>query len=82
MPNAKARAKKIKCWLFDVDGVLTDGKLSFSQHPQGFSRRADQAFGAWGPGRFRPAQSKLWSKQGFHAHDGTAISLARIAGIK
>jgi 3-deoxy-D-manno-octulosonate 8-phosphate phosphatase (KDO 8-P phosphatase) len=26
-PSAKARAKKIKLLLFDVDGVLTDGKL-------------------------------------------------------
>lgn len=29
MPDAKARARKIKLLLFDVDGVLTDGKLFF-----------------------------------------------------
>lgn len=29
MPDAKVRAKKIKLFLFDVDGVLTDGKLFF-----------------------------------------------------
>ena len=27
--SAQARARKIKLFLFDVDGVLTDGKLFF-----------------------------------------------------
>ncbi len=35
MPDAKTRAKKIKLLLFDVDGVLTDGKLFFFPAPAG-----------------------------------------------
>jgi 3-deoxy-D-manno-octulosonate 8-phosphate phosphatase (KDO 8-P phosphatase) len=67
-----ARARKIKLLLFDVDGVLTDGKLFFvpqsSQQPQGTSSD-------------RTAQGQVEVK-GFHAHDGVANSLARVAGIK
>lgn len=70
--SATARARKIKLLLFDVDGVLTDGKLFFvpegSQPPKGTS--AD-----------RTAQGQVEVK-GFHAHDGVAHSLARIAGLK
>ncbi len=57
---SKARAKKIKLLLLDVDGVMTDGKLFLS--PSG-------------------AETSLEVK-GFHAHDGTGISLAHLAGIK
>jgi 3-deoxy-D-manno-octulosonate 8-phosphate phosphatase (KDO 8-P phosphatase) len=71
-PSATARARKIKLLLFDVDGVLTDGKLFFvpqaSQQPNSIS--AD-----------RTAQGQIEVK-GFHAHDGVAHSLARIAGLK
>ena len=35
MPDPKSRAKKIKLLLFDVDGVLTDGKLFFFPAPAG-----------------------------------------------
>ena len=35
MPDARSRAKKIKLVLFDVDGVLTDGKLFFFPAPAG-----------------------------------------------
>ena len=69
---ATVRARKIKLLLFDVDGVLTDGKLFFvpqtSQQPNSIS--AD-----------RTAQGQVEVK-GFHAHDGVAHSLARIAGLK
>jgi len=61
---AKKRARKIKLLLFDVDGVLTDGKLFIFPAPAGAQ------------------QSALIEAKGFHAHDGTAISLARLAGIK
>ena len=37
MPDPKSRAKKIKLLLFDVDGVLTDGKLFFFPAPAGVS---------------------------------------------
>ncbi len=69
--SAQARARKIKLLLFDVDGVLTDGKLFFIPN-------AGQA------GQGRPELSAQGSVEfkGFHAHDGVAISLARLAGLR
>jgi len=64
--SAQARAKKIKLLLFDVDGVLTDGKIYLFPVPGG-SQEA-------GP--------IVVEAKGFSAHDGAGISLARIAGIK
>lgn len=84
--SAQARARKIKLLLFDVDGVLTDGKLfifpapggtppsALNREPDESSHRGDGGFG------FR-SQTMIEAK-GFHAHDGTSISLARLAGIK
>jgi 3-deoxy-D-manno-octulosonate 8-phosphate phosphatase (KDO 8-P phosphatase) len=60
--SAQSRTRKIKLLLFDVDGVLTDGKLYF------FPSAGSQ-----------PGQTEF---KGFHAHDGTSISLARIGGIQ
>ena len=89
-PSATARARKIKLILFDVDGVLTDGKIwifpALGKQPsgaqqsileksaQGFSRQEGSGFGLH--------SASLIEAKGFHAHDGTAISLARLAGIK
>ena len=74
MPDAKSRAKKIKLLLFDVDGVLTDGKLFF------LPATARDVGGQTG-GVNLTSQGSIEIK-GFHAHDGVAISLARVAGIK
>jgi 3-deoxy-D-manno-octulosonate 8-phosphate phosphatase (KDO 8-P phosphatase) len=81
--SLKARARKIKLLLFDVDGVLTDGKLFIFPAPAGVqqsthehaARHADQ-------GGFAFASQLFIEAKGFHAHDGAAISLARLAGIK
>ena len=70
--SAKARARKIKLLLFDVDGVLTDGKLFFVPEDS-------QALGQ--PSAAQSAQGQVEVK-GFHAHDGAAISLARLGGLK
>jgi 3-deoxy-D-manno-octulosonate 8-phosphate phosphatase (KDO 8-P phosphatase) len=56
---SKARAKKIKLLLLDVDGVMTDGKIFLI-----------------------PNGTEMVEAKGFHAHDGTGFSLARLAGIK
>ena len=56
---SKARAKKIKLLLLDVDGVMTDGKLFII-----------------------PSGESMLEAKGFHAHDGTGFSLARLGGIK
>jgi 3-deoxy-D-manno-octulosonate 8-phosphate phosphatase (KDO 8-P phosphatase) len=80
-PNA--RAKKIKLLLFDVDGVLTDGKLFFLPAPPGFQQTTlEHAAKHSGQGGFGLASSSMIEAKGFHAHDGTAISLARLGGIK
>src|SRR3954463_9478839 len=69
--SAQARARKIKLLLFDVDGVLTDGKLFFLPDRQSNHQGASEL----------SAQGSLEFK-GFHAHDGVANSLARIGGIR
>jgi 3-deoxy-D-manno-octulosonate 8-phosphate phosphatase (KDO 8-P phosphatase) len=69
--SAQARACKIKLLLFDVDGVLTDGKLFFLP-----DREKNQA----GSSELS-AQGSIEFK-GFHAHDGVAISLARLGGLR
>src|SRR5712664_1558673 len=87
-PSASARARKIKLILFDVDGVLTDGKIWIFPAPSG-----GQPSGAQqslleksaphpGQGGFGLHSTSLIEAKGFHAHDGTAISLAHMAGIK
>jgi 3-deoxy-D-manno-octulosonate 8-phosphate phosphatase (KDO 8-P phosphatase) len=71
--SAAARARKIKLILFDVDGVLTDGKIWIFPAP---------ASPQPGSGASGLQSASLIEAKGFHAHDGTAIMLARMAGIK
>jgi len=67
--SPQARARKIKLLLFDVDGVLTDGKLYFLPGP---NQQASSEL---------TAQGSIEVK-GFHAHDGVGVSLARIGGLR
>lgn len=69
--SAQARARKIKLLLFDVDGVLTDGKLYFLPDREK-NLLADPELSARGSIEFK----------GFHAHDGVATSLARVGGLR
>src|SRR3984957_5518612 len=86
--SAQARARKIKLLLFDVDGVLTDGKLFIFPAPAGpqpsvlDQRTQAQSAQPAGQGGFGFESQSLIEAKGFHAHDGTSISLARLAGIK
>src|SRR2546426_11192315 len=74
---SKLRAKKIKLLLFDVDGVLTDGKLFIFPVPPGTQQTVQQhAAQHGGEGGFRIDSQTYIEGKGFHAHDGTAISLA------
>jgi 3-deoxy-D-manno-octulosonate 8-phosphate phosphatase (KDO 8-P phosphatase) len=84
MPRSStARARKIKLLLFDVDGVLTDGKLFIFPAPAGIQQTTqDHAAKHGGQGGFGLVSQSLIEAKGFHAHDGTAISLARLGGIK
>jgi len=81
--SALARARKIKLLLFDVDGVLTDGKLFIFPAPAGSQQSIlEQSARHGGEGGFGLNSQSLIEAKGFHAHDGTSISLARLAGIK
>jgi 3-deoxy-D-manno-octulosonate 8-phosphate phosphatase (KDO 8-P phosphatase) len=83
MPDSKARAKKIKLLLFDVDGVLTDGKLFFFPAPAGAQQSTqEQAAKHGGQGGFGLHSTNFVEAKGFHAHDGAGISLARLGGMK
>jgi 3-deoxy-D-manno-octulosonate 8-phosphate phosphatase (KDO 8-P phosphatase) len=81
--SAKSRAKKIKLILFDVDGVLTDGKIWIFPAPAG-AQQATQELAAQhgGKGGFGLLSQNMIEAKGFHAHDGAAFSLARLGGIK
>ena len=61
------RARRIKIILFDVDGVLTDGGIWLIPVPI----VVDGA-----------ATTRMVEAKGYNAHDGTAISLARLGGMK
>jgi 3-deoxy-D-manno-octulosonate 8-phosphate phosphatase (KDO 8-P phosphatase) len=81
--SAKSRAKKIKLILFDVDGVLTDGKIWIFPAPPG-AQQATQELAAQhsGKGGFALLSQNMIEAKGFNAHDGAAFSLARLGGIK
>jgi 3-deoxy-D-manno-octulosonate 8-phosphate phosphatase (KDO 8-P phosphatase) len=64
--SAQDRARKIKVILFDVDGVLTDGGIWLIPVPM-------DAVGNI---------TKMVEAKGYNAHDGTAISLARLGGLQ
>ena len=81
--SAKTRAKKIKLLLFDVDGVLTDGKLFIFPAPAGIQQSVlQQSAQHGGQGGFGLHSESMIEAKGFHAHDGTSISLARLGGIR
>jgi 3-deoxy-D-manno-octulosonate 8-phosphate phosphatase (KDO 8-P phosphatase) len=81
--SAQARARKIKLLLFDVDGVLTDGKLFIFPAPAGSKQSVlEQSAQHGGQGGFGLHSEAMIEAKGFHAHDGTSISLARLGGIK
>jgi 3-deoxy-D-manno-octulosonate 8-phosphate phosphatase (KDO 8-P phosphatase) len=80
---SKARAKKIKLILFDVDGVLTDGKIWIFPAPAGAQHSlGEQAAKNDDKGGFGLLSQTMIEAKGFNAHDGAAFSLARLGGIK
>jgi 3-deoxy-D-manno-octulosonate 8-phosphate phosphatase (KDO 8-P phosphatase) len=80
---SKLRARKIKLLLFDVDGVMTDGSIWLFPAPAGVEHgtqeHRDSLVDAGGYGI---AGATMIEAKGFNAHDGTAFSLARLAGMK
>jgi 3-deoxy-D-manno-octulosonate 8-phosphate phosphatase (KDO 8-P phosphatase) len=65
--TAEERARKIKIILFDVDGVLTDGGIWLIPLPVPVNGKIE---------------TRMVEAKGYNAHDGTAISLARLGGLK
>jgi len=81
--TAQDRARRIKILLFDVDGVLTDGGIWLFPAPAASSpatqlQIAEQA----GKGGYAISSTAMMEAKGFNAHDGAAITLARLGGLK
>ncbi len=81
--DANERAKKIKLILFDVDGVLTDGGIWLFPAPAASTDATQQHIDAHADkGGYGIHSTNMVEAKGFHAHDGTSISLARLGGLK
>jgi 3-deoxy-D-manno-octulosonate 8-phosphate phosphatase (KDO 8-P phosphatase) len=66
--SAEDRARRIKIILFDVDGVLTDGKIWIIPAPVASPDGS--------------IASKMVEAKGYSAHDGAGMTLARLGGMK
>jgi 3-deoxy-D-manno-octulosonate 8-phosphate phosphatase (KDO 8-P phosphatase) len=66
--SAQDRARRIKVILFDVDGVLTDGTIWIYPMPVVLPDGS--------------ITSKMVEAKGYSAHDGAAMTLARLGGMK
>ena len=78
--SAQDRARKIKIVLFDVDGVWTDGSIWLVPgRPSDIALNQIQNQEKIG---FGVNSTTMVEVKGFNAHDGTAISLARLGGLK
>lgn len=78
--TAQDRARKIKIILFDVDGVLTDGTIWLVPGAAA-GRLLEEIRGKESIG-FGVSSTTMTEAKGYSAHDGTAISLARLGGLK
>lgn len=81
--SAEDRARRIRLIIFDVDGVLTDGSIWLFPAPANAalstSAHAEQMEGHGG---YAMHSANLLEAKAFHAHDGSGVSLARLAGIE
>jgi 3-deoxy-D-manno-octulosonate 8-phosphate phosphatase (KDO 8-P phosphatase) len=81
--SAIDRARRIKIILFDVDGVLTDGSIWLFPAPAASSAATSTHIQQQeAKGGFAIASGSMVEAKGFNAHDGSGISLARLAGLK
>ena len=78
--TAQDRARKIKIILFDVDGVWTDGTIWLVPGPAG--GKVLEEIGNKTSIGFGVNSTTMVEAKGYSAHDGTAISLARLGGLK
>jgi 3-deoxy-D-manno-octulosonate 8-phosphate phosphatase (KDO 8-P phosphatase) len=81
--SAIDRARRVKIILFDVDGVLTDGSIWLFPAPADISSATTSHIQKQvDKGGYAIASGSMVEAKGFNAHDGSGISLARLAGIK
>src|SRR5579863_7827769 len=78
--TAQDRARRIKIILFDVDGVLTDGSIWLV--PGAAAGGVLDEIGGKETIGFGINSTTMVEAKGYNAHDGTAISLARLGGLK
>lgn len=82
-PSPKIRAGKIKLIFLDVDGVMTDGTIWLFPAPPGSRQSTRELAGEYADaGGYAISSDAFLEAKGFHAHDGTAISMARLGGLK
>jgi 3-deoxy-D-manno-octulosonate 8-phosphate phosphatase (KDO 8-P phosphatase) len=80
---SQERARKIKLILFDVDGVMTDGSIWLFPAPPGARQSTRELAGQYADaGGYAVSSDAFVEAKGFNAHDGTATTLARLAGLK
>ena len=83
--SAEERARRIQLLIFDVDGVLTDGGIWIFPAPGGdtaghaTTQRAEEHKDQGG---YAISSQSMVEAKGFNAHDGTGISMAKLAGIR
>ena len=81
--TAQDRARRIKIILFDVDGVLTDGTIWLVPGSGGAATAfQDHLAKKSGESGFGVSSATMMEAKGYSAHDGTAISLARLGRMK
>lgn len=83
--TAQDRARRIKIILFDVDGVLTDGSIwlvPVAVDAGGGTAAQDELAKRRGEMGVGIQSTAMVEAKGYNAHDGTAISLARLGGLK
>jgi 3-deoxy-D-manno-octulosonate 8-phosphate phosphatase (KDO 8-P phosphatase) len=81
--TAEDRARRIKIILFDVDGVLTDGGIWIFPAPAASSLSTQkQIHEKASMGGYALESTTMVEAKGFSAYDGTAVSLARLGGMK
>ena len=81
--SAEDRARRIKIILFDVDGVMTDGGIWIFPAPAASSAGTQKHLSEHdGKAGYGFQSTSMVEAKGFHAHDGTAFSLARLGGMK
>ncbi len=81
--SAEQRARRIRLLIFDVDGVLTDGGIWLFPAPADAVRSvAAHAEAMANKGGYAMQSANMLEAKGFHAHDGSGVSLARLGGIE